>query len=102
MAGFEVNPCALRASVPKFRDSSDHLAEAAALLHSVSLRADALGAGPGAAVFAGALGRFTERHGADLRNGSMWVNDAGDALRRVADTYDHIDADIAALLNRAG
>lgn len=91
---------ALAAAAPRLLDASDQIAVAAGLVRSAFLPAAALGEVEGAAEFARAVQTFVDSHGEDLEHGSLWMNDAAEALVKVAENYEQIDQELAAQFTR--
>jgi hypothetical protein len=98
--GYQVDPEALRRAGGQVYDGSDAIGDAAALFTLTNLNADALGDVPAAAEFAQALRSFVQRHGTDLRHGSVWVNDAGDGVMDSATEYERHEDTAATTFDR--
>ena len=99
--GYQVDLDAVRSAGKQVYAGSDAIGDAAALFGLTGVGADAFGQLPEAGRFAGALSSFVDRHGADLRHGSVWVNATGDAMMAGANDYERQDDQAAADLDRA-
>lgn len=99
--GYQVDLDAVRNAGKQVYTGSDAIGDAAALFGLTGVGADAFGQLPAAGAFAGALSSFVDRHGADLRHGSVWVNATADAMMTGANDYERLDQDSAAGLNNA-
>jgi hypothetical protein len=99
--GYQIDLDAVRDAGKKVYAGSDAIGDAAALFGLAGVGADAFGQLPEAGEFAGALGSFVDRHGTDLRHGSVWVNATGDAVMTSVTEYERLDQDAATGLDRA-
>ena len=99
--GYQVDLDAVRSAGKQVYTGSDAIGDAAALFGLTGVSADAFGQLPEAGRFAGALSSFVDRHGADLRHGSVWVNATGDAMMAGANEYERQDHATATDLDRA-
>lgn len=95
MTGYEVDPDTLRTASRKVYNGSDSIGDAAALLSVAQLVPAALGEVTAAHTLSTAFATFVGVHGDDLEHGSVWVNDAADALVGTAESYEQEDADSA-------
>lgn len=100
--GYQVDPDTVRRAGKQVYAGSDAIGDAAALFGLTGLGADTCGALPASAEFATALTSFVERHGADLRHGSVWVNATGDAMMAGATEYERLDDTTAGGLDHLG
>ncbi|GAA5126256.1 hypothetical protein [Haloechinothrix salitolerans] len=91
MAGFQVDPDAVRAAAPGLRECRDEISAAAGLVGSVSLPAAAMGDVEAAGEFAAAVRALVSEHGDDLEHGALWVNDAEEAVVKAAESYEEMD-----------
>lgn len=99
MTGYEVDPDSLRTASGQFYEGSDAVGDAAALLSVAQLVPAALGEVDAAYELSSAFATFVDRHGDDLRHGSVWVNDAGDDLVASADDYERSDDSTAGAMD---
>lgn len=91
MAGFQVDPDAVRAAAPGLRDCCDEISAAAGLVSSVSLPTAAMGNVDAAGEFAAAVRTLVSEHGDDLEHGALWVDDAEEAVVKAAESYEEMD-----------
>ncbi len=91
MAGFQVDPDAVRAAAPGLRECRDGISSAAGVVGAVSLPAAALGEVDAAGEFASAVRTLVSEHGGDLEHGALWVDDAEDAVLQAAESYEEMD-----------
>jgi hypothetical protein len=99
--GYQIDLDAVRGAGKKVYIGSDAIGDAAALFGLTGVGADAFGQLPEAGAFASALSSFVDRHGVDLRHGSVWVNATGDSVMTSASEYERMDHDSATELDRA-
>lgn len=101
-AGYQVDLDAVRRAGKQVYAGSDALGDAAALFGLTGIGADAFGELPEAGEFAAALRSFVERHGNDLRHGSVWLNGTGDTIMTGAGEYERADHGTATGIDRVG
>lgn len=99
--GYQVDLDAVRGAGRQVYAGSDAIGDAAALFDLASVGPDAFGDLPEAGEFAAALRSFVDKHGTDLRHGSVWVNATGDAMMSSASGYERLDSDTASGLDQA-
>lgn len=99
--GYQVDLDAVRQAGKQVYAGSDAIGDAAALFGLTGVGAGAFGELPEAGEFATALGSFVDRHGSDLRHGSVWVNATADSIMTGAGEYERMDDDTAAGFDRA-
>ena len=99
--GYQIDLDAVRGAGKQVYTGSDAIGDAAALFGLTGVNPDAFGQLPEAGQFSTALASFVDRHGTDLRHGSVWVNATGDAIMSGAAEYERMDDETANRLDQA-